>query len=73
MYTQLNGLTDSYKIPVILQYIKNTTNRICRLLKKSNITTIFGTHKKKGNIIKSTKDFDFFEMQEIPGGTCPTT
>lgn len=62
-----------HSLPILDSEIKVTISRTSRLLRKSKIIkeNIFDAHRKKGNTIKSSKDYFAFEKQEeISCGTC---
>jgi hypothetical protein len=41
---------------VVVPYVKGTTDRIGRMLRKLNVRTVFGTHWKVSNMLRSPKD-----------------
>lgn len=54
-------------------YIKDTTDRICRILQKHNIETVFTTNRKLGDALRNYKDripLEELGVYEIPCGNC---
>ena len=54
--TMVSDTQSDKKILSILSYIKETTNRINRILNKHNIRTIFKSSKKIGEILRNPKN-----------------
>lgn len=59
-----------------LPYIRGTTDKISKSLKRHNINTVFGTNKKVGDYFKNIKDHIPLEARgvyEVPCGSCERT
>jgi hypothetical protein len=59
-----------------LPYVRGTTDRISRILKPHNISTIFSTDRKISSMLKSLKDVTHNEahgIYEVPCGSCEKT
>jgi hypothetical protein len=65
--------TEDYANTLTLPYIKGTTDKIGRILKKFNIKTTYNAHKKLNAFLRSPKDHIHLEGQgvyEIPCRNC---
>jgi uncharacterized protein (UPF0335 family) len=61
---------------VFMPYVRGTTDKICRMLRRYGIDSVFDTDRKISNCLRGVKDIVPLESQgvyEIPCGSCDLT